>query len=77
VSTEGLGSGRSRSTIDPDGYAGGFGIWSGTSFSTPIVAAELARAIVNGGQDARSTSRIALRNSLTPDPPRPEPEKLS
>jgi serine protease len=38
-------SGRPRRTIDPDSYAGGFGTWSGTSFSAPILAARLARHI--------------------------------
>jgi serine protease len=37
--------GRSRTTIDPDSYTGGFGTWSGTSFSTPVLAARLARQL--------------------------------
>jgi serine protease len=36
-------TGRPRRTIDPDSYAGGFGTWSGTSFSAPVLAARLAR----------------------------------
>ncbi len=35
--------GRVRSTIDPDNFSSGFGIWHGTSFSTPILAAEIAQ----------------------------------
>lgn len=31
-----------RATIDPDGYACGFGVWSGTSFAAPVLAAEAA-----------------------------------
>lgn len=31
-----------RETIDPDDFSGGFGIWSGTSFAAPYVAARLA-----------------------------------
>ena len=35
-----------RATIDPDGYRGGFASWSGTSFSAPVLAGELAEAIL-------------------------------
>jgi subtilisin family serine protease len=38
-----------RCTVDPDDYTGGFGVWSGTSFATPVFAAELASALVEGG----------------------------
>jgi len=39
-----------RCTVDPDDYTGGFGVWSGTSFATPVFAAELAATlIVEGG----------------------------
>ncbi|WP_425955052.1 S8 family peptidase [Xylanimonas sp. McL0601] len=31
-----------RSTIDPEGFQGGFAVWSGTSFSAPVLAGELA-----------------------------------
>jgi subtilisin family serine protease len=34
-----------RSTIDPDDFSGGFGIWSGTSFAAPILAGEIAQAL--------------------------------
>jgi subtilisin family serine protease len=32
-----------RSTIDPDDFTSGFGVWSGTSFAAPILAGELAQ----------------------------------
>ena len=35
-----------RCTVDPDDYTGGFGIWSGTSFATPVFAAELAAELI-------------------------------
>ena len=38
-----------RCTVDPDDYTGGFGVWSGTSFSTPVFAAELAAALIDEG----------------------------
>ena len=31
-----------RESIDPDDYASGFGIWSGTSFAAPVLAGEIA-----------------------------------
>ncbi len=34
-----------RSTIDPEDYGSGFSVWSGTSFSTPAVAADAARGL--------------------------------
>jgi subtilisin family serine protease len=40
--------GHDRATIDPDNFSGGFGTWSGTSFAAPILAAELAQAMVRG-----------------------------
>ena len=40
-----------RATVDPDGYGGGFGIWSGSSFAGPLVAARIARALAGCGGD--------------------------
>jgi len=38
--------GEVRRTVDPDGFGGGFGIWSGTSFSGPLLAGDLAAALL-------------------------------
>jgi subtilisin family serine protease len=35
-----------RETIDPDDFSGGFAIWSGTSFAAPVIAAKLARYLL-------------------------------
>ncbi len=40
--------GEEREGLDPDNFASGFAVWSGTSFATPVFAAELARSIVDG-----------------------------
>ncbi|MEO7068924.1 MAG: S8 family serine peptidase [Nostocoides sp.] len=51
--------GQPRSTMNPQDYSGGFGVWSGTSFSTPVVAGECAAAIVEG-DDADACERSDL-----------------
>ncbi|MCK9792613.1 S8 family serine peptidase [Isoptericola sp. 4D.3] len=35
-----------RSTIDPEGFQGGFATWSGTSFAAPVLAGEIARELL-------------------------------
>jgi Subtilase family len=44
--------GYTRETLDPDNFSCGFGTWSGTSFSAPILAGEYAAHILrHGGLD--------------------------
>jgi subtilisin family serine protease len=43
-----------RATIDPDDFSSGFGTWSGTSFSAPYLAGELAQSLIDGCANALS-----------------------
>jgi subtilisin family serine protease len=54
-----------RCTVDPDDYTGGFGIWSGTSFATPVFAAEVAAALVAGGSLTSVTAAAMCGRALT------------
>jgi hypothetical protein len=40
-----------REALDPDDYTGGFAVWSGTSFSAPLLAAHIARSLMEGAAD--------------------------
>ncbi len=53
-----------RCTVDPDDYTGGFGVWSGTSFSAPVFAAELAAALIEQGDltDVSSSRHAQARH---------------
>ncbi|MEO7449245.1 MAG: S8/S53 family peptidase, partial [Humibacillus sp.] len=53
-----------RCTVDPDDYTGGFGIWSGTSFATPVFAAEVAAALAAGGPLKNVTAAAMCTRSL-------------
>jgi Subtilase family len=47
--------GHVRQTLDMDDFRGGFGTWSGTSFSAPVFAAEIAQAMVDEQCGAMNT----------------------
>lgn len=50
-----------RATIDLDDFSSGFGIWSGTSFAAPVVAGQLARALVGLGTEAADLDSLVTR----------------
>ena len=37
-----------REALDPDDFSSGFAVWSGTSFSAPQLAAQIARSLLAG-----------------------------
>jgi Subtilase family len=43
-----------REALDPDDYSGGWGVWSGTSFSAPLLAAHIVRSLLEGLADPGS-----------------------
>jgi subtilisin family serine protease len=48
-----------RESLDPDDYSDGFALWTGTSFSAPLVAAHVVAALLKGAE-----SNAALRLDL-------------
>ncbi len=50
-----------RATIDLDDFSGGFGVWSGTSFATPVVAGQLAQYLVRLGTEDVSLEAMLKR----------------
>jgi hypothetical protein len=56
-------NGVQRETIDPDDFRGGFGVWSGTSFSAPLMAARIAKRIqehLDQGDDVSTATTRAF-----------------
>ncbi|MBB5953946.1 hypothetical protein FHS29_000516 [Saccharothrix tamanrassetensis] len=48
-----------RSGLDPDDFSGGFAVWDGTSFSTPLAAAAVANALI---EVAAADTGLSLAN---------------
>ena len=73
ASVEIIQDGVKRATIDPDDFRSGFAAWSGTSFSAPILAGDLATCLneaqvlrpdVHRSEDAVTRAWQALRRAV-------------
>jgi hypothetical protein len=50
-----------RATIDLDDFSSGFGIWSGTSFAAPVLAGQLAQALLALGTEQADLGALVQR----------------
>jgi serine protease len=55
-------SGQRRQSLDPDNFSAGFGVWSGCSFATPVLAARVANELIVGSSGEQPLSL----NDLSP-----------
>ncbi len=53
-----------REALDPDDYSGGFAVWSGTSFSAPLLAAHIARSLLEKAADPALGLRLDVPGKL-------------
>lgn len=63
--------GRPRSAPDPDDFGSGFGVWSGTSFAAPVLAAEYLDALAPGVRSADIPTRRAVLAAVISQRPMP------
>jgi subtilisin family serine protease len=54
----GAGLPAARAALDPDDYSGGFAVWSGTSFSAPLLAAHIFSALLTNAADPALGARL-------------------
>jgi subtilisin family serine protease len=50
-------AGQERESIDPDDFSGGFAVWSGTSFASPVLAGEVAAKLLQVGLPEEGAAR--------------------
>ena len=55
---------RTRSTIDPDRYSGGFATWSGTSFAAPTMTGRFLEALSALSETAHTDRRVEIIEAL-------------
>jgi len=49
-----------REALDPDDYSGGFAVWTGTSFSAPLLAAHVIGSLLEGAAGAGPGLRLDI-----------------
>jgi hypothetical protein len=54
----------SRESLDPDDYSGAFAVWSGTSFSAPLLAAQITRALMEGARNGLRLTPCGPQDTL-------------
>ena len=54
-----------RQAVDADNFASGFGMWSGTSFAAPVLAGELALALLRHRTVGRRETGVAPSPAIT------------
>nr|WP_260173354.1 S8/S53 family peptidase [Nocardioides albus] len=66
--------GRTRSSLDPDDFTGGFSTWSGTSFAAPLLAGRIAQHLCENGRPGdtehditRAREALAALTTLQPE----------
>ena len=68
----------SRESLDPDDYSGAFAVWSGTSFSAPLLAARITRALMEGARrDGLKPDALRGPGHAEPGAVRPEEHELA